>query len=52
MDDDLEAQLRTLREDNEALRVSSLIYAGIADRLAQRVRDLERLLGERVTEKR
>lgn len=51
-DDDLDAQLGRLREDNEALRISSLIYAGIADRLAQRVRELERLLGDRVTKSR
>ena len=47
-----EAELRRLREDNEALRFSSLTYAGIADRLAQRVRDLEQSLSERVTETR
>lgn len=51
-DDDLEAQLGRLREDNEALRISSLIYAGIADRLAQRVRELEQLLGDPFTKTR
>jgi hypothetical protein len=43
----LDAELRALREDNEALRRSSLSFGDLAERLALRVRELEQLLDER-----
>jgi hypothetical protein len=39
-----EAELSSLREDNEALRYSSLEFGQLADRLSERVRQLERQL--------
>jgi hypothetical protein len=44
-----EAELLRLREDNEALRFANLKFGELAERLGQRVRDLERLLGLRQT---
>jgi hypothetical protein len=44
-----EAELRRLREDNEALRFANLKFGELAERLGNRVRELERLLGLRQT---
>lgn len=41
---DREAELRALREDNDALRYSSQSFGELAERLTARVRELERRL--------
>ncbi len=39
---DDQGELRKLREENEALRYASLKFGELSERLAQRVRELER----------
>jgi hypothetical protein len=39
---DDQAELRKLREENEALRYASLKFGELSERLSQRVRELER----------
>lgn len=41
---DGQAELRALREDNEALRYSSLKFGELSERLSERVRELEQRL--------